>query len=104
MVHLVGAKLRENIRKETMASMKNVAPSKIELVINATEPAVVKYIELVSELFGAMCTPSQAPEDELAEPDFVAIEREIARTREAVELKAEQVRILRDQVLAVLDK
>jgi hypothetical protein len=98
MVQIISSKLRENIRKEVHAAMKNVAPGKVDLAINATEPAVLKYIELLTEMLGAMCTPSaQPPVDPIV--NFAELESDIAKAREAVELKAEQVRILREHVL-----
>ncbi len=102
MIQVIAAKFRENIRKETLAAMKNVAPGKVELVINATEPLVQKYVELITEIFGAMCTPSPAPPSDVpADANIEGLQREIARIRDVVDLKTDQVRILREQVLQI---
>ena len=102
MVQVVATKFRDNVRKDTLAATKNVAAGKLELVMSAIEPLVQKYVELITEQFGAMCTtnivlPTEVPSD----AEFDQLERTLAGLRDVVELKTDQVRILRDQVLQV---
>jgi hypothetical protein len=106
MVQLTTSKLRENIRKELTLSMSNISPSRLELAISATEPAVAKFAELLTEIFGAMCTPSPAPGPVpvRSDADLARVQREIARLKESVELKTAQVQILREQALRVWEE
>ena len=107
LVQVVASRLREDVKKEAMASMKNVAPGKLELFMACTEPAVAAYIEYVSEIMGPLTTvtPINQGVDDVRLLEYkdgiAAMEREIDQLREALEIKVEKVRILREQALEI---